>query len=81
LTAFLGSCSQTLDVRDRSNRYNPGGVDSVERPVVMCLDVLEISRILERRVVPIQFLHPAGNVVSVEALITTSETTNEWIAG
>ena len=46
-------------MRDRSNGYNPGGVDSVERPVVVCFDVLEISRILERGVGPIQFFHPA----------------------
>jgi len=51
-------CSQNLDIGNRSNGHDPTGIDGEVRPVVMRFDVLEIGRILEGGVVPIQFLHP-----------------------
>ena len=46
-------------MRNGASGNYPGGVNGGVGPIVVVLDVLEVGRILECRVVPIQLLHPA----------------------
>lgn len=50
------------DVRERADRRDGEGVDLLVRAGVVVLDVQEVGRVLEGRVVPVQVPHPRVQV-------------------
>jgi len=53
---------QGSDIWNRTDGHNAARVDVRVTPIIMLLDMLEVSRILERGVVPVKVLHPLVNV-------------------
>jgi len=73
---------QRLNMRNGSNGNNARRVDLLMTPIVMCLYVVKVSRVLESGVVPVEAPHPEINiwiVVSDRADVAFEVTMVDWV--